>query len=317
MLSRKKRILEFLVVLSIVILFSFFGCQEKGGLQGPEKPPTFGEKVPGEVVNLIKNYLIDEYKGTSNVYLIKEEPENAQDGDFRIDDISYAGEAVLEESIAVAYEIAYSRFYFTRTDAEDKGSFSWHQGQAYHIVLSKDSNGTKGYEIIGSHYSGNNKKVEDIILETAYSLMDIEVSISIDGYSQLMGPGSSPDFIQEEFTKDLMRDYEPIYGEGDCWVLFTYKDLSNLAYYNAQDNKYFSNDIKTSRRDVESHRGIRIGMTKEEVFSAYPEIKESPYWGLEGDYIWYSPWEGDFGPSLIFWLEEGMVTMIEMINMFD
>ena len=69
--------------------------------------------------------------------------------------------------------------------------------------------------------------------------------------------------------------------------------------------------------DLATHHGIRIGMSREEVLSAYPTIYDTQYWSYEGDYLWYCKNEEGFGVALIFWFRDDIVAEIELINMFN
>ncbi len=101
------------------------------------------------------------------------------------------------------------------------------------------------------------------------------------------------------------------------WLRLDYKDLSALCYHSAEQETNKINTLETARPDVATHRGIRIGMKRDEVLSAYPTIYDTPYWSYDGDYLWYCKNKEGFGAALLFWFQNDIVTKIELIHMFD
>ncbi len=313
--KRKYRPL-FLLALSLITWILFAGCEQP--TVTPETPddPFFEEQVPQPVADLILSYLRDEYASSGTVYTVTDQPDEPQEGDVRIDSIIYAGEAPLYETIGVAYEIRYSRYYFFMKDDNDEGSYSWNADQPYYVVLQRSGYDDSWYGVLGFGYVRQGKEVKDVIQEVAYNLMDIEVSLNLDGYPQLVGPGSTSDFFNEEFERDILEGHDAYY-EGDYWLRLSYKDFTAICYYNEQEDVVKTGSIETTRIDVATHRGLRIGMTRAEVLSAYPTIYDSQYWGYEGDYLWYCNNDEGWGAALLFWFEDDVVAKLQLINMFN
>lgn len=304
-----------LLALIITACLLLAGCEP---LTTPEMPDTsLDEQVPEPVADLVLSYLNDEHISGGTVYFAADEPDEPQEGDFRIDSIVYAGETRLYETIGVAYEVVHSGYHLFRKDANDEGAYFWNAGQPFYIVLQRSGYDGSWDRVLGFNYTGKDKKIEDVIVEVAYGLMDIEVSLKLDGYPQYVGPGSAPNFFNEEPDREILKEYEPIYNEGDYWLRLNYKDLFATCYYDAQKDIARINSIETTRTDVATHRGIRIGMMRDEVLSAYPGIYDTQYWSLEGDYLWYCDNDGGWGAALLFWFQDDVVARIHLINMFD
>lgn len=290
-----------------------------GGCGGSETPPK-EDDVPAEVRGLILTYLSDiqETIGAGDVYFARDEPAEPQDGDFRIDHIEYAGERLLYETYGVAYEVESSRYWFTRMDADDEGSLDWHTGEPMYVVLSRSGYDDSWQGVIGkTDYIDPDRTIDEIVIQVTYGIWDIDTSITFDGYPQYVGLGSGVIPLNEEPTRTLMGNYEPIYNDGDAWWLFEYRDLSALCYYNSYDDVYRISSLTTTRSDVETHRGIRMGASRAEVLAAYPEINDTSYWDFEGDFLWYGNREHGFGAALLFYFEDDAVVKIRLIDMFD
>ncbi len=318
-LKSQLSLLSLLVIISSLLLA---GCGDKPQTNPPETPDdtqSFEEQVPAPVRDLVLSYLTDEYSWAGNVYFAADEPDAPQDMDLRIDSLTYAGETILYETIGVAYEIEYSTYLSTRSDEDSEEVYGWHQNSpAGYVVLNRSGYDDSWDRVLGISYDMTpGKDIKDTILEVAYGIWDIDVSVSFDGYPQPVGPGSKYIPLNEEASIEILKELEPIYNEGDYWMRLDYKDLSAVCYYNAEEDVYGVNSLETTRSDVATHRGIRIGMSRDEVLSAYPAIYDKQYWGYEGDYLWYCKNEEGFGLALLFWFQEDAVTKILLINMFD
>jgi hypothetical protein len=316
------------LMLIVVVTMMLAGCVDKREIKPPKTSggsdtPPVEEQVPAPVRDLVLSYLSNEYASEDAVYFASDEPEEPREGDLRIDSLVYIDERVLYETIGVAYKMEYSRYWLTRENKDSEGTYTWHQNPPSYVVLNRS-----GYEenpdrytwdrVMGISYEEDDeKKIEDIIFEIAYGLLDIDVSVNFDHYPGYMGPGSSYIPINEEWEKEILEEYEPIYSEGDYWFRLDYKGLTILCYHNKTEDVDRINWLETVRTDLASHRGIRIGMSREQVISAYPTIYDTQYWGREGDYLWYCDNEDAFGAALIFWFEDDMVTKIELIDMFN
>ncbi|MDX9917614.1 MAG: hypothetical protein RBT15_06295 [Gudongella sp.] len=322
---KTRNLVIFVSIIFFVVLFT--GCRKNvqvepptdSHVETPQDEPI--EEISPEVFELVLAYLQDTRSFLGNVYYSDDQPEIPEEGDMRIDSLTYAGEKTLYETIGVAFELNYSVYWFTRDPESLEKIYDWHQNVPQYVVLSRSGYDDTWDRVLGeSYYLDPDRKIDDTILEVAYGLMDIDVSISFDGYPQLLGPGSTNIPLNEESTIDILSDYEPIYNDGDSWVRKNYDGLTLLCYRYALDNIDTVSSMETTRSDVQTNRGIRIGMTRNDVFAAYPEINSTSYWGYEGDYLWYcrndEGLEG-FGASLLFWFEDDIIVKMSLINMFD
>ena len=312
--------LVFVLILIIASLLMLEGCSDKTETDPPEKPdtPIVEKQIPEPVRDLVLSYLSNEYASVDVVYFASDESEVPQEGDLRIDSLVYVGERVLYETIGVAYKIEYSMYWPTRENEDSEEVYDWQQYTPGYVVLNRSGYDDSWDRVIGISYDvDSNKKIEDIIFEVAYGLWDIDVSIHFDGYPHYVGPGATYIPLNEESQIEILEEYEPIYNEGDYWLRLDYKELTILCYYNGVEDVNRINSLETVRTDLATHRGTRIGMSREEVLSAYPDIYDIQYWGYEGDYLWYCKNEEGLGMALIFWFQDDIVTEIELINMFN
>ncbi len=80
-----------------------------------------------------------------------------------------------------------------------------------------------------------------------------------------------------------------------------------------------------TRSDLSTPRGIRVGDSREEVLSAYPEAAVNNYWGNypeDPPLCWYAWPEMDIGPdilgpAILFFFEGDTLRQITVTNMFD
>ncbi len=310
---RYKRIylISFLLVLCMIAgLFLFTSCKNQDELSS--------EKEESSIKELVLSYLLSERADISQrIYDAADAPDLPQEEDYRIDSITYAGESTVNESVGAAYKVEYSSYYFTRDENAEK-VFDWYKGPPYYIVLRRN-----GYEntwdgVFGCTESVDlNKNIDDVILEVVYGLHDIEVSLCLDGMPQRIGPSAPLHFFNEEGSAEKMDGWDPIYSEGDYWVRYRYDGLTAVCYHNALEDSDKVVNLDTTRTDVATHRGIRVGMTREEVLAAYPNLYNKEYWGYEGDYLWYCSNEEGWGTALLFWFEDDAVVKIELNNVFD
>ncbi|NLB24228.1 MAG: hypothetical protein GX828_02135 [Clostridiales bacterium] len=304
-----------LLVLLIMVSMIFAGCNS--GVQNEGDNPFHSEYVSDEVIDLIISYFQEEESYGANTYLATDEPEEPQEYDFRIETIKYEGEMELEESLAICYLVGYSRYYIVRGYEDDLGKPIWEQGQPIYIVLDHSTFEDTFNGVCGITYKSQPKPVDQIILEVVYNLMDIEVSLTLDDYPHYVGPLSEPDFFNEQVEVEVLEEYEPIYEEDGQWLHLGYDGFSVLCYYSGSQDVTRVYSIEATRTDVATYRGIRVGMTREDVINTYPKLFDTDYWGLYGDYLWYSNNDAGWGPSLIFWFDGDTVEKIQLNFMFD
>lgn len=317
MSSNIKSRFSLLLMLALVLSLLFTGCNGKQQTGSPSTPPS-EEEIPTPVRDLVLSYIRNERTADGSIYFASDEPDAPNEQDLRIDSLVYAGETDLSEGIGVAYEIKYSVYWLTRSSKDSEGVYGWHQNTPGYAVLKRSDYDDSWDSVLGISYDiDQDKKVEDAILEVAYGLWDIDVSIIFDGYPHFVGPGSTYIPLDKVPDIDILSDYDPIYQEGDYWLRLDYKDLSALCYHSAEQETNKINNLETWRSDVATHRGIRIGMKRDEVLSTYPTIYDTPYWSYDGDYLWYCKNEEGFGAALLFWFQNDIVTKIELIHMFD
>ncbi len=319
------RLLKLLLVLLILNGFILVGCVANVNnpvdvLQPDEQNSKDEDYIyeDKEPKNIILSYLTDEYmKRNERVYFIEDASDTPMEGDYSIDNIMYAGEKSTNEIIGVAFEINYSRYYFVRNEKSEK-IYSWHKYEPYYIVLSRSDNDDTWGSVIGqTDIIDQSKDIGEIILEATYNLEDIEASLSLDGYSQLVGPFSVPNFFNTKPKSKILEGWEPVYRAGDYWIQYSYDGLTAICYYEAVEMQPKIIRIETTRTDVSTYKDIRVGAMRNEVLKVYPSIYDKNYWDYQGDYLWYCKNGDGFGSALLFWFENDVVIKIEVNNVFD
>ena len=90
---------------------------------------------------------------------------------------------------------------------------------------------------------------------------------------------------------------------GNTWT--EYGDRYTAQYRYGGWNNRFCTSLDTTRR-LPTTRGIKVGDSRAKVRAAYPEIKDGPHPGYEGDCLWY---EG-YRTELIFFFENDAVSRL-------
>ena len=274
--------------------------------EGREPSPIYSTEYRDQ---LICDYYTRTYQ--RGVYMAHEMPEQVQQGNERIDEIVVLGETRVYEVTGQLLEIYKSRY---------DGS-SWNRYSS-HLVITKGID--NAYEqIIGTAYIREGQTAEEVILEKVYGLSDLEVSLWREGYPWPVGPGSQIHIYREAYdgpeTVEVLEGWEPIYYEGDYWAIHRWDGVEALCYHRAADGGYGVSSFDTTRTDLRTYRGIRVGDSWAKVMETYPELKSGDYWGKypDEDYLWYCTSEQDFGAALIFFFEDDTVSRIVLNDMFN
>lgn len=267
-----------------------------------------------------------------NTYWLSDLPAEPQEGDMALDSVTYAGEALLYETTGVAFWIQTSQFLSGQWTPAPQRSL---------IVLSRGQDGSfQG--VLGeptASFSIEGMEMKDIIHQTAWDLLDIEVCLFRDGYPNPIGPGNWYDLFNPAYVGEpevqILDGWEPIYSEGSYWERWSVEGFIALCYYSADQDTFSVNTLDVTREDFFTPRGIRVGATRDQVLAAYPEALTGNYWGKypdEPDMLSYIPSSKHdlnqvtdfsdlespaFGPAILFFFEGDTLTQITLTNMFD
>lgn len=130
----------------------------------------------------------------------------------------------------------------------------------------------------------------------AHGLVDYDVALwdlQYPDFPTAYGPGNYDGVFTAQGSEE----------DGDTWT--EYGDRYEARYRSGGWNNRFCISLDTTRR-LPTTRGIKIGDSRAKVRSAYPEIQDGPYPGLEGDCLWY---QGS-GADLIFFFEQDAVSRL-------
>ena len=170
------------------------------------------------------------------IYWLTQEPAQPQEGDWRLDSVTYAGEALLYETTGVAFWVQQSLY----------SSSQWAPFQPSLIVLSQGQDGSF-QTVLGQSNTSlflEGMTIEDIIRQTAWHLLDVEVCLYRDGYPNPIGPGNWYDLFRVAYEGEpniqLLEDYWGLYsGQDYLWY------CNNPIGYGAAILFFFQGDTLT------------------------------------------------------------------------
>ena len=109
-----------------------------------------------------------------------------------------------------------------------------------------------------------------------------------DGHPRPTGPGSEVTFFRDAYDGaaqvEVLEGWEPIYWPGAYWTRQSWNGFSALCYHVGEEpgqpdpDAYSIYMIDTTRTDLQTYRGIRVGATRAEVREAYPVLYDTEYW---------------------------------------
>ena len=242
-----------------------------------------------------------------SIFFADQAPLQPEGRTMRIDEASYLGLRQLYETYGVVYQLRCS---------------GWENGDWYAYpeplwLVFQLGQGGDMTTVLGE--SVPRETVEQAALEQGYHLVDGTVALWRDGYPNPAGPASEVGFFQEEPVVTVLEDADPIYQEGDWWQQMEWEGLSTLCYCNA-DGSYAIQRLETTRTDLSTDRGIRVGSTRAEVEAAYGEkLSRTDYWSLYPgeDYLWYCADPEGWGAAILFFFDGDQVSRIVLNNMFN
>ena len=318
---KKRPPVLFLVLMFSVCIFcgNLVSCQvrDKDSTSSSAPPSGSVDQDQGQYLNAMIAAFERDYDPYRPFYLPEEAPDAPQEGSRRLDSVNPAGESTLDGQRYGLYEVWRSNYY------TKNGVTQWRQEEhpaTLLFLLDSDSSPALVKDCID--FSTEGRDTDEIIRQAVWNLYDLEICLFQDGASAPVGPPCSlknsclGSLIQDETQQ---ADGEPVYQPGDYWSEIAGDGFSALTYYSALDNTDVLYRLETTRTDLSTPRGIRVGSTREEVLAAYPDISDEQNWtwAYPDDYLHYSSDENGLGPNLYFFFEDNVVYMIQIVNLFN
>ena len=263
--------------------------------------------MPLAARNAAVAYFYSNRPADMSIFFADQAPLQPEGRTMRIDEATYLGLRQLYETYGVVYQLRCSGW-------EDGDWYSYPEPLWLVFQLGQGGDMTT---VLGE--SVPRETVEQAALEQGYHLVDGTVALWRDGYPNPAGPGSEVGFFQEEPVVTVLEGAEPIYQAGDWWQQMEWEGLSALCYCNA-DGSYAIQRLETTRTDISTDRGIRVGSTRAEVEAAYGEkLSRTDYWSLYPgeDYLWYCADPEGWGAAILFFFDGDQVSRIVLNNMFN
>ena len=234
---------------------------------------------------------------------VPEQP--VEDNTVRIDEIRYLGEAVTYETTGVAYRVTRSVWQNRRESADDPGTLGWYELYPVAVVLGRSGYTGELEDVRGDALYEEGMDVTDLIHQITYRLNHAQVALYREGYPAPVGPGSQITFHNEPYDGPMeVEEIEgwDLYGwPGAYWAWHRWEGFAARCYHPSPEEgrdpaiQYIIDHVETTRTDLFTPRGIRVGSTRAEVREAYPNILTGDYWGLypeETDMLIYLPFSG-------------------------
>lgn len=325
LIARKPKMAVYTLVAVVLIAAVTVGCTFTGAKSDsttalPDAPDTSAVPQPDqELPQLILDYYQQLYQ-PRRVFLQGEEPDPPQEGDFRIENIRLLGEAPLYEAVGEAYEISRSSYDLRA------GTWDWTAWQPDILIMTRSQDGTVNSVLGSPGFNTDGMETEDVIRQTVWGLLDLEVALWRDGYPAPVGPGgplTSSCLGGGQMTTEVLEGWEPSYSEESYWFRGAGGTSSGQftadCYYDADQARESINTLDVTMTDLYTPRGVRVGDSREAVTEAYPQLNRRDYWGLYPgeDFMWYCGDPNDLGPALLFFFEGDRVSRIVLTNMFD
>lgn len=231
------------------------------------------------------------------------------------------GKLVFEQSLGIAeFQVdVYKLTYVPYEGAEESTAYLLYD-------VGADGQGEPWY----TGYAAAGERLERVGLERAatealYQISNLEFSFPRVNFFGYFGLGSG-DFVgydswlkPDKSETVRMEDYD-VWWPDDYWYETRYDGLTLLCYHGAEEDGNAIFKIETTRDDLWTYRGARVGMTKAEILDLYPEIDPEEPWGAEwGNHLAYQSNPGALADLYIhFTFDEGdVLTKIMMENYFD
>ena len=273
---------------------------------------------------LILEYYQERYNSTDQVYYASAQPEQVKQLDLRLEEPAFLGQANALGGAAGIYRVDSQQYNNDRRG----GPLDFRPFASEYVSVFYDRQTEAPVRVQGSTPYAENKTPQAAADEIQYGLWRGEVSFYREGDPYLAGPGGFMTTFDSrkslgECQVERLSDRPVRDRQNDWWERYVFdgytvevyrRSLISARIYQFQDSTPYY--METTRTDLSTRGGVRVGDSKEAVLDRYPAALEGDYYGrYPGENLLYYipggaglPYE-DSGPAILFFLDESGQTV--------
>ena len=237
-----------------------------------------------------------------------------QEGDLLLTRVDYLGSAALaDNTVGSVYTMESMQFR----------AGSWVPQEApFTLVLSRSAGDGVFLSVAGEAISDPAAmSLDEVARQPFRDLYDPEIALFRDGWPTPAGPGLQDTalFFSQAGVREELPGEGLVQNEGDMWVRYSWDGFSADYYHLASDGSETLRGVETTRTDVYTLRGIRVGDSRQQVLASYPALKSESTRNPslnEMDCMWYcEDMDNDQGLALLFFFEGEHVSRIVLTRL--
>ena len=275
----------------------------------PEEDTVPSGLNSGEFYALVRQYLSARLGADQIFFSGWDQLPPPQEGDLLLTRVDYLGSAALaDNTVGSVYTMEAMQFR----------AGSWVPQEApFTLVLSRSAGDGVFLSVAGEAISDPAAmSLDEVARQPFRDLYDPEIALFRDGWPTPAGPGLQDTalFFSQAGVREELPGEGLVQNEGDMWVRYSWDGFSADYYHLASDGSETLRGVETTRTDVYTLRGIRVGDSRQQVLASYPALKSESTRNPslnEMDCMWYcEDMDNDQGLALLFFFEGEHVSRI-------
>ena len=280
----------------------------------PEEDTVPSGLNSGEFYALVRQYLSARLGADQIFFSGWDQLPPPQEGDLLLTRVDYLGSAALaDNTVGSVYTMEAMQFR----------AGSWVPQEApFTLVLSRSAGDGVFLSVAGEAISNPAAmSLDEVARQPFRDLYDPEIALFRDGWPTSAGPGLQDTalFFSQAGVREELPGEGLVQNEGDMWVRYSWDGFSADYYHLASDGSETLRGVETTRTDVYTLRGIRVGDSRQQVLASYPALKSESTRNPslnEMDCMWYcEDMDNDQGLALLFFFEGEHVSRIVLTRL--